>query len=121
MGFIIIFFMTIIIQCVLVEFGGTAVKTYALDLNQNLFCLAIGSLELVWGLILKFLPIGWFQFKCLTNSMNVDIPSEDEEEEGEKKPSGALALKRASTQRSKTGTKQKNTSALKASGRKLDV
>lgn len=31
--FIIIFFLTILIQCVLVEFGGVAVKTYALNLN----------------------------------------------------------------------------------------
>ena len=58
--FIIIFIVTIIIQCVLVELGGSAVKTYALTMVHNAICLAIGSLELVWGVVLKFLPLGWF-------------------------------------------------------------
>jgi len=77
--FIIIFILTIVIQCVLVELGGNAVKTYALNLNQNLICLAIGSLELVWGLILKFLPLSWFQ--CI--KLNVQIPDEEEEDDGQ--------------------------------------
>lgn len=58
--FIIIFFVTILIQCALVELGGTAVKTYALNLTQNLICLAIGALELPWGFLLKFMPLKWF-------------------------------------------------------------
>jgi hypothetical protein len=58
--FIMIFIATIVIQCVLVELGGSAVKTYPLNNTHNLICLGIGALELVWGLILKFLPIGWF-------------------------------------------------------------
>lgn len=58
--FIMIFIATIVIQCVLVELGGSAVKTYPLNNQHNLICLSIGALELVWGLILKFLPIGWF-------------------------------------------------------------
>lgn len=106
--FMIIFLLTILIQVVLVELGGTAVKTYALDMTQNLICLGIGASELVWGLILKFLPIGWFQ--CI--DLTVVLPDEDEDEEinekGESikkasinKPSGALALKRLSTQKSK--------------------
>lgn len=59
--FIIIFILTILIQCCLVELGGTAVKTYALNLNQNLICLAFGFTELPWGLLLKFMPLKWFQ------------------------------------------------------------
>ena len=58
--FIIIFVATIVIQCVLVELGGAAVKTYPLNMKHNIICLVIGAFELVWGLILKFLPIGWF-------------------------------------------------------------
>lgn len=58
--FIIIFVLTIVIQCALVEFGGRAVKTESLNVNENLICLGFGALELVWGLILKFLPLGWF-------------------------------------------------------------
>jgi len=80
---------------VLVEFGGTAVKTYPLHMKHNIFCLSIGSLELVWGLVLKFLPIGWFQ--CI--SLDVELPSDDDE--GEKPKSAALALKRTSTQKSR--------------------
>lgn len=74
--FIIIFILTIVIQCVLVELGGSAVKTYPLNYKHNLICLSIGALELVWGLILKFLPIGWFQ--CI--SLDAELPSEEEEE-----------------------------------------
>lgn len=109
--FIIIFILTIIIQCVLVELGGTAVKTYALNLNQNLICLAIGSLELVWGLILKFMPLGWFQ--CI--KLNVQIPDEEEADEGQqKKASGALALKRPSTTKKKPSQSKNLSGSIKA-------
>ena len=93
--FLIIFIATIVIQCVLVELGGPAVKTYPLKMKHNIICLSIGALELVWGLILKFLPIGWFQ--CI--SLDVELPSEEDEEE--KPKSAALALKRTSTQKSR--------------------
>lgn len=76
--FMIIFFLTIIIQVCLVELGGTAVKTYALNMQQNLVCLGIGSTELIWGFLLKFLPIGWFQ--CI--DLKADI-ADDEDGEGE--------------------------------------
>lgn len=99
--FICIFFLTILIQVVLVEFGGTAVKTYALNMNQNLICLAIGSFELLWGLILKFIPVKFFQCIDLKN----DVTEEVDEKTGESKPkaaSGPMALKRLSTQKSKS-------------------
>lgn len=102
--FIIIFVLTILIQCALVELGGTAVKTYPLDLNQNLICLALGFLELPWGLVLKFLPLKWFQ--CI--DLKSELPDEDEEDdkaEGDvkKKSAGAaVSLKRLSTQKSKS-------------------
>ena len=103
--FIIIFVLTIVIQCVLVELGGQAVKTYPLNMQQNLICLGIGALELVWGLILKFLPLGWFQ--CI--SLDVELPEEEEEEMP--KQSAVMALKRTSTQKSR----QKNSSFKAAS------
>lgn len=92
--FIIIFLLTIIIQCCLVELGGTAVKTYKLDLKQNFICLAIGATELIWGVVIKQMPIGWFQ--CI--KLNVQIPDPDDED-GDAKPKsqGSLALKRVST------------------------
>lgn len=93
--FIIIFCLTILIQCCLVELGGTAVKTYKLNTNQNLICLAIGATELIWGVIIKFMPLKLFQ--CI--KLDVQLPDETEGEEGEekKKSQGALALKRVST------------------------
>lgn len=103
--FIIIFVLTIVIQCVLVELGGQAVKTYPLNMQQNLICLGIGAFELVWGLILKFLPLGWFQ--CI--SLDVELPEEEEEEVP--KQSAVMALKRTSTQKSR----QKNSSMKSAS------
>jgi len=103
--FIIIFVLTIVIQCILVELGGQAVKTYPLNMQQNLICLGIGALELVWGLILKFLPLGWFQ--CI--SLDVELPEEEEEEMP--KQSAVMALKRTSTQKSR----QKNSSMKSAS------
>lgn len=104
--FIIIFVLTILIQCALVELGGTAVKTYPLNLNQNLICLALGFLELPWGLILKFLPIKWFQ--CI--DLKSPLPDEEEEEGADgdvkKKSTGAaVSLKRLSTQKSKSTKK----------------
>jgi hypothetical protein len=103
--FIIIFVLTIVIQCILVELGGQAVKTYPLNMQQNLICLGVGALELVWGLILKFLPLGWFQ--CI--SLDVELPEEEEEEMP--KQSAVMALKRTSTQKSR----QKNSSMKSAS------
>ena len=93
--FIAIFVLTIAIQCVLVELGGNAVKTFPLNLQQNLICLAIGALELVWGFILKFLPLKWFQ--CIS----LDVEQDKGDDEFQPKKSTALALKRTSTQKSK--------------------
>jgi len=64
-----------------------------------LICLAIGSIELIWGLILKFIPVKFFQ--CI--DLKTDI-TEEVDEKGESKPkaaSGPMALKRLSTQKAK--------------------
>eukprot|EP00340_Litonotus_pictus_P000633 CAMPEP_0170521718 /NCGR_PEP_ID=MMETSP0209-20121228/7085_1 /TAXON_ID=665100 ORGANISM="Litonotus pictus, Strain P1" /NCGR_SAMPLE_ID=MMETSP0209 /ASSEMBLY_ACC=CAM_ASM_000301 /LENGTH=1049 /DNA_ID=CAMNT_0010808745 /DNA_START=1 /DNA_END=3150 /DNA_ORIENTATION=- len=45
-------------QIAMVQFGGRALRTHALSLNQHLGCLAIASLSLVIGLLVKLLPIG---------------------------------------------------------------
>ena len=52
----------------MVEVGGKAVKTWPLDTNQNLMSLAFGSLSLIWGFIIKFAPIRWFQLVSLDDS-----------------------------------------------------
>ena len=50
---------TIIIvgQVILVTFGGRAVRTHALSIKQHCDCLMISALTLVWGFIVKLLPI----------------------------------------------------------------
>ena len=50
---------TIIIvgQVILVTFGGRAVRTHALTMNQHLYCLGIAACTLVWGFFVKLLPI----------------------------------------------------------------
>ena len=47
----------IIGQMLLVTLGGRAVRTHPLSIRQHLACLFISSLTLVWGLIIKWLPI----------------------------------------------------------------
>lgn len=116
--FIVIFVLTIGIQMVLVELGGTAVKTYALNMQQNIVCLAIGATELIWGLILKFLPIGWFQ--CI--DLKAEIAEDGEDGEAEQKaPSGAMALKRVSTQKSKPKSSKNSSSKKDKTDRKSVV
>lgn len=68
--FVLIVLVTIVVQVVMVEVGGKAVKTYPLGMKENLWCLLIGFIELPWGLFIKFLPIKWFA--CL--SFNEEVP-----------------------------------------------
>jgi hypothetical protein len=67
---------TIIIvgQIILVTFGGRAVRTHPLTLRQHGVCLFISSLTLVWGFLVKLLPI------------DVTEESTEGEEEQVKKP-----------------------------------
>jgi hypothetical protein len=51
---------TFVIQIVLVKYGGKAVKTFPLDMERNFICIGIGSLSLIWGLIVKTLPLKMF-------------------------------------------------------------
>ena len=67
---------TIIIvgQIILVTFGGRAVRTHALSLQQHMYCLCISAFTLVWGFLVKLLPI------------DVTEESTEGEEEQVKKP-----------------------------------
>jgi Ca2+-transporting ATPase len=51
---------TFTIQMVMVEIGGMAVKTAPLSTELNIVCILIGSFELVWGVIIKFIPVRFF-------------------------------------------------------------
>ena len=44
-------------QLLMVTFGGRALRTHPLSVNQHCACLGISSLTLVWGFFVKLLPI----------------------------------------------------------------
>jgi len=72
--FIVITILTVVVQMAMVEVGGKTIKCAPLDTQQNLFCLLVGSGELIWGLLIKFIPLKFFQCMSLD-----DAPmSEDE-------------------------------------------
>lgn len=56
----------------MVELSGTTAKCYPLNLKQNLWALLFGFCELPFGLILKKLPLGWFQCIKLDESPATD-------------------------------------------------
>lgn len=74
--FLVIVLLTVVVQCVMVELGGKAVKTFPLDMNANLICLAIGFGEMPWGLLLKFIPLS------IVPKLKMNDTPEEEEETG---------------------------------------
>ena len=60
--FILIIIFTIIVQCVLVQYGGQSVRTVPLTWQQHLICIGIGAFSLIWGLVVKaILPVTLFE------------------------------------------------------------
>ena len=55
--YILIQSIIIVGQIILVTFGGRAVRTHPLSLQQHGYCLFISALTLVWGFFIKLLPI----------------------------------------------------------------
>lgn len=59
--FLFIIIGTLLVQTALVQYGGTAVRTVPLDLNEHLICLGIGLFSLINGFIVKaVLRPKWF-------------------------------------------------------------
>lgn len=63
MLFLFIEVITIVVQIVLVEMGGEAVKTSHLTPAQHGMCIAIGAFSIVVGVFIKFIPKRWFSFR----------------------------------------------------------
>ena len=72
--YILIQSIIIVGQIILVTFGGRAVRTHPLSLQQHMYCLGISAITLVWGFFIKLLPI------------DVTEESTEGEEEQVKKP-----------------------------------
>ena len=58
--FICVMIFTFVMQMILVQFGGRAIKTYPLTIEQNLFCIALGAGELIWHAVIRLFPIKYF-------------------------------------------------------------
>lgn len=89
--FLFITVFTFIVQMTMVEFGGRAVKTQPLNASQNLICLYIGSIELIWGLLIKMVPVHY----CNWIHMSDEAASEEEAEV----KSSKIGFKKSFTQR----------------------
>ena len=76
--FVAIVFVTVIVQLIMVEFGGRMVKCWPLNSHQNFICIMIGLGELPWGLIIKFIPHKVFVF-------NLSLEDPDQKEGPPKK------------------------------------
>lgn len=59
--FLAVTLLTFIVQMAMVEVGGRITKTYPFGVEENLICMAIGSGELFWGVLIKYLPLKHFQ------------------------------------------------------------
>lgn len=59
--FQIIIIVTIIVQVVLVEYGGKNIRTAPLTSYQHIICIVIGMYSLIHSVLVKaFLPVSWF-------------------------------------------------------------
>lgn len=72
--FLFVIILTIGVQIFIIEYGSMATKTVAFNMNENLVCIGIGASSLIIGLIIKFLPLKFFQ--CV----NLDDAPLDEED-----------------------------------------
>ena len=44
----------------MINIGGKIIQTVPLDLESNVVCVGLGMFELVIGLLVKLLPLSWF-------------------------------------------------------------
>ena len=59
--FISVILITIVVQVVLVQYGGKPVRSCPLTYQEHLICLGIGLLSFIQAVLVKaFLPVSWF-------------------------------------------------------------
>lgn len=74
--FMFVTILTFGVQMAMVEVGGKVTKTYPLAMWQNGICIAFGAGELFWGVLIKFIPVRFFQ--CFSFE---EAPMTEEEQE----------------------------------------
>jgi len=53
--------LTIVVQCLMVQYGGQSMRTVPLTYEQHGMCIGIGAFSLIWGLVVKSaLPVSLF-------------------------------------------------------------
>ncbi|CAD8204335.1 unnamed protein product [Paramecium octaurelia] len=83
---------TLIIQCVLIQYGGKFVKVSHLTLQQHLLCLGFGVGSIIFSILVKIaIPERWCQF--------VELFREQEVQSGDMDTSLTSVLRRKSTNR----------------------
>jgi len=70
--FTFITLLTVVVQIIMVEVGGQVTTCYPLDIWQNMICFFIASGELIWGIVIKFMPLRFFQFYSLDDTAPVE-------------------------------------------------
>jgi len=73
--YVIIQILVVGVQLLMVEYGGMITKTVPLTTDQNLVCIAISSGVLVWGVIIKFIPLRFFGWLSINENPEAE-PSE---------------------------------------------
>ena len=59
--FIVVIILTIVVQCLMVQYGGQSMRTVPLTYEQHGMCIGIGAFSLIWGLVVKSaLPVSLF-------------------------------------------------------------
>lgn len=88
--FVVIWISTFILQILIVQFGGYAFSTKALDIDQWMWCLFFGIGELIWGQLIICIPDSIIpECKKKPTVKPGEVEEEEEEEEDiEAEPSG---------------------------------
>ncbi len=60
--FLSVLSVTVVVQIVLVQYGGFAVKCAPLTLSQHLLCVGIGMLCLPFGVLFRCVPVSFFDW-----------------------------------------------------------
>ena len=59
--FLAVIVLTIVVQCLMVQYGGQSMRTAPLTMEQHAMCIAIGAFSLIQGVIVKaLLPVSLF-------------------------------------------------------------
>lgn len=59
--FIVITLLTIVVQMILVEYGGSPVSCVQLSMNDNIKCLSLAAIMLPLAVVVKFIPESMFE------------------------------------------------------------